>query len=135
MDSNSSNFTHRTRKRYSLSRDCPIEECMKYYNEEKSYQESIVDQLVLIYKELETKGLRYAFAVHLAYNKIIKHHTHLYQFSIKNQTDRLRKSKDIELYSNIINEYADWNPYKTIEHVKGKKAKLEIDEYFKSKGY
>lgn len=133
MDNKTLNFIHRARKRYHLPRGCSIEECRKHYDAEKHHQERIVNQLVLISRSLDSRGLRYAFAIHLVYSDIIKHYTHFYQLSIKNQIDRLRKPKDIELYANIIKTYIEWDSSITPKQYRINDTRTKIDEYFKSK--
>ena len=135
MDNKTLNFIHRARKRYYLPNDCSIEECRKHYDEELQSQERIVNQLVLISRSLDSRGLKYAFAMHLVYSDIIKHYTHFYQLSIKNQVSRLRRPNDIELYSNIIKSYIDWDSDSSVKQTKGIRAKRKIDAYFKSQGY
>lgn len=128
-------FKCRMRKRYHLPHDCSIEECRKHYDAEKHHQERIVNQMVLISHSLNNRGLKYSFAMYLVHIGIIKHYTHFYQLSMKNQIDRLYKPKDIELYANIVKAYIEWDSSITPKQCRINEARTKIDEYFKSKGH
>lgn len=127
-------FVHQIRKRFSLPSEISDKDCFIIYNKELELHRTIFNDMINCIDNLNKRKQLYEFARYLQAKGILYHYTQIY--CIRNRTepsDRLIKSRTLNIYRTIINEHTSWiaQEVHNVKEARINSIRKRIDNYFK----